>query len=79
MAKPLTLNKLASLVANREGKKSQVKIGDVREVFRILQELSAESFFYDSEGPIDILFYGPQYRKVEIKVHKRLEKLEDKE
>lgn len=39
----MELNKLASIVAKREGKKSQVKIGDVREVLKILVELEAES------------------------------------
>jgi hypothetical protein len=32
----MTLNKLASLIAKREGKKSQAHIGDVREILKII-------------------------------------------
>lgn len=39
----MELNKLASIIAKREGKKSQVKIGDIREILKILVELEAES------------------------------------
>ena len=33
------LNKLASKIAKKEGKKSQAKIGDIREILAILGEL----------------------------------------
>ncbi len=36
------MNRLASKIAKREGKKSEVKIGDIREVLRILFEVLAE-------------------------------------
>jgi hypothetical protein len=36
------MNRLASKIAKREGKKSQVKIGDIREVLRILFEIANE-------------------------------------
>lgn len=43
----MTRQKLASVIAKRESKKSQVKIGDVREVLKILVELEAESIAAD--------------------------------
>lgn len=39
----MTLNKLASAIAKREGKKHQASIGDVREILRILCDLEFES------------------------------------
>lgn len=39
----MTLNRMASVIAKREGKKSQVKVGDVREILRILVDLEQES------------------------------------
>ena len=47
----MTLNKLASAIAKREGKRSQTAIYNIREVIRILVELDAEStsdFYPDS-------------------------------
>lgn len=44
----MTLQKLASEIAKREGKKSQARIGDIREIVGIL----ADVFFED--GTIDI-------------------------
>lgn len=38
----MTLNQLASLIAKREGKKSQAHIGDVREILKTLYTLDAE-------------------------------------
>lgn len=35
----MTLNNLASAIAKKEGKKSQVKIGDVREILAILSDM----------------------------------------
>lgn len=35
----MTLQKLASAIAKREGKKSQARIGDIREILSILSEL----------------------------------------
>ena len=42
MKKVKNITELASLVARLEGKKSKVKIGDVREILRILSDLSFE-------------------------------------
>jgi hypothetical protein len=39
----MTLRRLASLIAKREGKKSQVAIGDIREVLSILVALEKEN------------------------------------
>lgn len=38
----MTLQKLASAIAFREGKKSQAKIGEIREVLKILFTMDAE-------------------------------------
>lgn len=35
----MTIRKLASLIAEKEGKKSQARIGDVREVLGILSDI----------------------------------------
>lgn len=39
----MNLNKLASLIAKREGKKHQASIGDIREVLSILVDLEVEA------------------------------------
>lgn len=38
----MTISKLVSLVAKREGKKSQVSVGDIREIIAIVSEVLAE-------------------------------------
>jgi len=38
----MTLQELASLIAFREGKRSQVAIGDIREILKIICVLAAE-------------------------------------
>ena len=40
----MTYQKLASEIAKREGKKSQARIGDIREILNILTELLAEEY-----------------------------------
>lgn len=40
----MSLNKLASAVAKREGKKSQARIGDIREILSILSDMMFEQF-----------------------------------
>jgi hypothetical protein len=47
----MTLNKLASMIAKREGKKSQARIGDIREILGILADLNHE----DTSPECDIL------------------------
>lgn len=39
----MTLNKLASEIAKREGKKSQARIGDIREILGIITDIFVES------------------------------------
>jgi hypothetical protein len=39
MKSPKNMNELCSEIARREGGKSQVKIGDIREIFRHLADL----------------------------------------
>lgn len=59
----MTLNKLASLIAKREGKRSQAHIGDVREILGILgdlfyAELTANGWAIDREvKAIDVALY----------------------
>ena len=38
----MTIRKLASEIAKREGKKSQARIGDIREILGILSDLVVE-------------------------------------
>ena len=40
--KKLTITALASRIAKREGKKSQAKVGDVREILAILSDMYFE-------------------------------------
>jgi hypothetical protein len=35
------MKKLASLIASREGKKSQARIGDIREILRVYKNIEA--------------------------------------
>lgn len=43
----MTIKELASLIAKKEGHKSQTRIGDIREILSILADLS-----YNSPDPI---------------------------
>lgn len=47
----MTLNKLASMIAKREGKKSQARIGDIREILKLIVEIQAE--LLDSDEPFE--------------------------
>lgn len=49
----MTLNQLASKIAKREGKKSQARIGDIREILGILADLVHETSMDDLNGPKD--------------------------
>ena len=51
----MTFQKIASQLAKREGKKSQAKIHDVRELLRILVEWEAAEFDHFLDGPIESL------------------------
>ena len=47
----MTLNALASKLAKLEGKKSQARIGDIRELIKLLVQMDAEGDG-DSESPL---------------------------
>lgn len=46
----MTINKLASLIAKKEGKKHQASIGDIREILGILSDE-----IYEADSVLDIL------------------------
>lgn len=48
----MKLKELASLIAKREGKKSQARIGDIREILSILSDIR-----FDEGEEIDILLF----------------------
>jgi hypothetical protein len=50
-----SLRKLASGIAKREGKKSQARIGDIREIIRIICELEGEELVKDPTGNSSVL------------------------
>lgn len=45
----MTLNKLASAIAKIEGKKSQSRIGDIREILKIIQNMIKEEVMVSEE------------------------------
>lgn len=49
--------KLASILAKREGKKSSVRIGDIREILRLLIELDVEALRKGEPGPLNALIW----------------------
>ncbi len=51
----MTLMKLASLIARREGKKHQASIGDIREILKVIIDLQIELEQSGCVGPIDTL------------------------
>ena len=51
MAKPKNMRELCSEIARREGGKSEVSIGNIREIFRCFADLMAET----DKTPLDIL------------------------
>ena len=46
----MTLRKLASEIAKREGKKHQASIGDIREILKIIAEIEAEECIAIGDG-----------------------------
>ena len=49
----MTLQKLATLIAKREGKKHEASIGDIREILKIIIDLELEAFNTMELGPIE--------------------------
>lgn len=63
----MTLSKLASEIAKREGKKSQARIGDIREILGVLSDIMLEDpntlyVVTTEEGVVDALFKTGQRR-----------------
>ena len=51
----MTLNKLASEIAKREGKKSQARIGDIREIIGVFSDICHEELENNSTEPMDLI------------------------
>jgi len=69
----MTLNQLASKIAKAEGKKHQATIGDIREILKIIVDLSFEASFGNSPNEVASHAITKEvYRKVKkVKVLKR--------
>lgn len=52
------MNKLASEIAKREGGKSQVAIGDIREILSIISDIEVECREAGTEGPVSYFMEG---------------------
>ena len=54
----MTIRKLASLIALKEGKKSQASIGNIREILHVLAEMEADAAQLDpnnSDSPVNAI------------------------
>lgn len=74
-----TMNQLASEIAKREGKKSQARIGDIREILRIIVEIEAESLWLFNNclpETTEVDIFNDQINKLEAtnKFHKAMKK-----
>lgn len=71
----MSFNKLASIVAKREGKKKSINIAQIKEFLRILIDLQVECYMEDGGAisPIRILIAesSKRIRKLEAKRNKR--------
>lgn len=70
----MTLNKLASQIAKREGKKHQASIGDIREILKILVELEAEDIVAQKPQSIIFSLLGDEALKRAEKLMAKLKK-----
>lgn len=73
----MTLNKLASLIAKREGKRSQARIGDIREILKIIVELNTESMI-DGSNEAAVPVFGEPLLTLLDATNKRYDKLKRK-
>jgi len=48
-------NALVKEISKREGLRSQVKVGDLREMIKILIDLEVEAYLVKADGPLFIL------------------------
>jgi hypothetical protein len=70
----MTLNQLASLIAKREGKRSQARIGDIREILKILVLIDAEDCIArpdGDDGPIHALVAAVEKELVRARKKKK--------
>lgn len=65
--------KLASTIAQREGKKSQARIGDIREIIKIIEEIAVDEMLQNMDGESDTLHLLAA--RARAKAIKRLNKL----
>lgn len=68
----MTIQKVASEIAKREGKKSQARIGDIREMLKALCVMEAEAAVANSESPLGAI--DDQVDKILAKLKKKLAK-----
>lgn len=67
----MTMAKLASEIAKREGKKSQAKIGDIREVLKLLVMNCADEFERVGDPTPTLVLLTSEVRKELMKRAKR--------
>lgn len=60
----MTFKKLAKLIAEREGKKSQTKIADVREILGLLSSIEAELILSGNPDSIIQLLAEQTHKKL---------------
>lgn len=68
----MTLRKLASEVAKIEGKKSQARVGDIREILNIICQLEAESLAAHIEGPVGAIILKAEKIKTKLEKKKKI-------
>lgn len=68
----MTLRKLASEVAKIEGKKSQARVGDIREILNIICQLEAKSFSFKIDGPVGALLLKAEQIKAKLEKKKKI-------
>lgn len=52
----MTINALASEICKREGKRSQARIGDVREILKIIASIQAEQMMKNKDPKVGAVF-----------------------
>jgi hypothetical protein len=67
----MTIQKLASEIAKREGKKSQARIGDIREILAVLVQLDGELKFSGDVKDTPIWMLDIRSSKVAAKIKRR--------
>jgi hypothetical protein len=64
----MTRNQIASKLAKLEGGKSQARIGDLRQILKLLVQLEAEAQVNGEGGPIDSLYGEAQDLSYKMRV-----------